>query len=1120
MKTEAKAVLFSLFLGVLAWFVSGLLRVLDGPSASEAQASLLRSVFLLNLPARLFVVALFLASGLMTGRVLRQRRLAQDELRASRARAQQLFDRAPDGMWEIGRDRVIAQANEALCELAGAPLDAIMGRTCGDVLHTSLCGTERCPVHQAEHGQPPAECETAVTCPDGRQALCVIHSRPIYAPDGNLAGLIQSFRNVTEQRKAEARFQALVETTGDGVTVVDPEGRITYANEAFCEMLGYTEEELLGRVGASLCDEENQALLKAQLERRLTGAEDRYELVYNARDGSAVTVLISATPLFDPQGAHAGSFAVMKNVTELKQAEEQVAHLNSVLLAVRNVNQLITRETDREKLLQGACDCLIETRGYSMAVLALVDEQGALTATYGAAPGWPDYQMDPAAGLKAWELLARQTGPPTPVVVGEQQCQWTERLAGEWRAGRTSMIVRLEWGGARYGFLGISLPARMADNEEEQSLFHEVADDIAFALHALDLGEQRRQALERLELTQFAVDRAADAVFWIDRQGRILYVNQACCDRLGYSLEELLQMRVSDLDPRVPEEIWNEHWERVRSDRGIMFESVHRAKDGHQVPVEITINNLKFKGEDYHFTFARDITERKRAEQELQRLNRQYELLVESQLVETFIVQRERLIFANRTMHERLGYEPGELIGKSVLELLPDERQEELATWHQRRARGDAEASDEFETQLLTKRGVPRWVQLWSQQISDFEGTPTVIGHMVDVTEARELRSQLEHSQRLEGLGTLAGGVAHEFNNVLQAILLNASLLQMERVLSPAETEKVKSIIERTEYGARLTDQLLTFSRRAPAQYRPLNLNNILEETQALLMRTVPRQIQITCAADPDLWAVNADAGRIKQVLINLALNARDAMPAGGRLTFETSNVMLSRADLAALPKLQPGPHVLVKVADTGVGMDPQTISRAFEPFFTTKGVGQGTGLGLSIVHGIIDTHGGAVRVHSAPGAGTIFQICLPADPEATVEASAPLPPTAYQGGSETVLIVDDELEVLNGAEQVLRNCGYHVLTATNGQAALDLCQSQEQSIDLVLLDLVMPGMSGQETLSRLRKLDPDLRIVIASGYISPSDRDRHGRHVAGHLEKPFTPDRMLAVVREVLDRA
>ena len=809
-----------------------------------------------------------------------------------------------------------------------------------------------------------------------------------------------------------------------------------------------------------------------------------------------------------------------RDITERRQAEEQVAHLNSVLLAIRNVNQLITRETDRDKLLQTACDCLGETRGYSMAVIVLVGDGGEMAAAYGAPAGWSALAAELDAGGEVWALLRQQSGPPAPVVLGERQCLWGQSLADEWQAGRTGMIVRLEWGGVSYGFLGISLPAHLADNEEEQGLFREVADDIAFALHALDLADQRQQALERLEMTQFAIDRAADGVFWIDREGRILYVNQAACDRLGYSSEELMALRVTDLDPHLPQEAWAAHWERVRGDRAVTIESAHRARDGRLIPMEITINHFRFKGEDYHFTFARDITERKRAEQELQRLNRQYALLVESQLVETFIIQRDKLVFANSTMHERLGYPAGSLIGKNVRELLLPERREEVLPWRVQQAREADDRSRELETQVVTREGTPRWVQVWSQEIGDFEGAPAIIGHMVDVTEARELRNQLEHSQRLEALGTLAGGVAHEFNNVLQAILLNASLLQMDRALSVTEADKIKSIIERTEYGARLTDQLLTFSRRAPAQYRPLNLNDVIEEARALLERTVPRQITIVCDLCPDLWVVNADAGRLKQVLINLALNARDAMPGGGRLTFTTSNVVLARSSLATLQKLQPGPHVVVKVSDTGVGMDPQTMGRVFEPFFTTKGVGQGTGLGLSIVHGIVDTHGGCVRLQSRPGEGTTFQVYLPAEPEAEAEALEPAERViAHGGGTETILIVDDEAEVLSGAEQVLRNYGYRVLTARSGQKALDICATREEPVDLVLLDLVMPGMSGQETLARLHQLDPALRVVIASGYVPQGERDVHSHGAAGHLEKPFSPHRMLEVVRQVLDR-
>lgn len=1114
MYAERKALALALLLATTSW-------LLDACVHHPGAGDWLRAVFLptgYDLSSRLLVAGLFLLFGLITGRVLRQRRLAQDQLRESHTRYERLFEHAPDAMWELDPGGLVIRANLAMAELAGLPKQEIIGHPCDEILRSPACHTARCPLQSKGAEQDLCCSELLVERQDQRQAMCLVDASALYDARGQYCGVIEAFRNITEQRRTEARFEALVETTGDAITVIDPQGVITYANRAFCEALEYASEDLLGRKSVDLCDEANRELLRGELLRRRQGIESEYELCFTARSGRQVPWMVTATALLDEAGQYSGSFAVMKDITEQKLAADRVAHLNSVLLAVRDVNQLITRERNPQELLRKACECLTETRGYEIAYIETLDGNGELSGMYGAGHGYDLDDLDPRdSGARIWEIVNRE-GEARTVILGPEQAEWSEGMRAEWEAGRTCMAIRLEYSDRRYGYLATSLPAALAQSEDERSLFEEVAGDIAFALYALETEVERDAALDTLELTQYSVDHASDLVFWSDVTGRLLYANEAACRSLDYPKAQLEGMYLWEFDQPLTPERWPELWQEVR-DRGThTFESVHLRRDGEAMPVEVTVNYLQYHGQEYHFAFARNISGRKRAQTQLQRLNSQYRLLVESQLVETFILQRDRLVFANSTMHQRCGYGPGELEGANPLDLIAPEMREQVLEWNRRRRSGEG-VPDAFEAQVVTKTGALRWVQVWAQETPDFEGAPAIIGHMVDVSEVRELRSQLEHSQRLESLGTLAGGVAHEFNNVLQAILLNASLLQVKHALPEADADKLKTIMERTEYGARLTDQLLTFSRRTPVEYGPLNLNSLLDETKRLLDRTMPRQIRIRLQQAEDLWMVQGDGGRLKQVFINLALNARDAMPGGGELLFESQNVVLNRAMLKTMQHLAPGPYVLIRARDTGTGMDQQTLGRVFEPFFTTKGVGQGTGLGLSIVHGIIDTHGGAIRPQSRSGEGTVFSIYLPAQPDLVAEDKPVAETPTAPGGRERILLVDDEADVVRATTDALSRYGYRVSAAPNGHAALTLVSDQPSTFDLVILDLIMPGLSGQETLLKLRQISPQLRILVASGYMPQIERDSHITGASGYLEKPFSLDRLLETVRLVLDQ-
>ena len=388
--------------------------------------------------------------------------------------------------------------------------------------------------------------------------------------------------------------------------------------------------------------------------------------------------------------------------------------------------------------------------------------------------------------------------------------------------------------------------------------------------------------------------------------------------------------------------------------------------------------------------------------------------------------------------------------------------------------------------------------------------------------ELRRSEEQLRQSQKLEAVGQLAGGIAHDFNNLLTVINGNSELL-LRGLRDEKQSERVQEIRKAGERAAQLTRQLLAFSRKQVLQPVVLNLNSIIPDTDKMLRRLIGADVDFLTSLEPELWPVKADPGQIEQVLMNLAINARDAMPQGGKLTIQTANVYLDESYAHGhAAAVSPGPYVMLAVSDTGHGMDAETRSRIFEPFFTTKEKGKGTGLGLSTVYGIVKQSGGNIWVYSEVGRGTTFKIYLPSVAEAS-EQRAPeaAPREGVPQGSETVLLVEDEEVVRRLARDILELNGYRVLEAADCREALSLCESHEGPIHLLLTDVVMPQMNGRELSECALALRPAMRVLYMSGYTDDSIV-HHGVLDAGvaFLEKPFTPDAVARKVREVLDDA
>jgi len=395
-----------------------------------------------------------------------------------------------------------------------------------------------------------------------------------------------------------------------------------------------------------------------------------------------------------------------------------------------------------------------------------------------------------------------------------------------------------------------------------------------------------------------------------------------------------------------------------------------------------------------------------------------------------------------------------------------------------------------------------------------------IVGVMLDITQRRALEAQLVHSQKLEAVGVLASGIAHDFNNVLQVITSYAQVLLAQSTAGDSLHQPLLQVQRAAERASDLVRDLLTFGRKEVSKLQAVDLNLLIEHTARLLERTIPRMIRVELSLAKDLGRVEADASQLEQVLVNLATNARDAMPEGGVLHIATSTVAVDEEFCRVRPDLTPGPHALIRVADTGVGMDAATMSRVFEPFFTTKEVGMGTGLGLASVYGIVRGHRGHIECRSLRDHGTEFDVYLPfsrareRDRDAQVDTLL-----ESSGGGETILVVDDDPGVLEASELLLQRIGHEVRTAASGEEALEICRGTGDRPDLVILDLGMPGMGGRRCLGHLLELDPELKVIIATGYGTEEEELAMRRAGArDFIAKPYRAEELWRKIRGVLD--
>lgn len=626
---------------------------------------------------------------------------------------------------------------------------------------------------------------------------------------------------------------------------------------------------------------------------------------------------------------------------------------------------------------------------------------------------------------------------------------------------------------------------------------------------------QRKHSEEQARLIRALLEHVNDAIEVIDPEtGRFLDMNEKGYTDLGYTRQEVLHLTVPDIDPNVDADVFARQAEKLKQGESLRLDTVHRRKDGTTFPVEVSVKCVRLD-RDYVVAVVRDITDRKRAEQERRRLSTAMEATVNGIIITDV---KGNIEWVNPAFTRMTGYTSEESIGKNPRILKSGNQDKRFYTQLWR----TIIAGNVWRGVLCNRRkdGSLYYEEMTITPVRDPQG---VITHFIsikeDMSEKRHLEQQLHQSQKLEAIGRLAGGVAHDFNNLLTVISGYSEILLMKLPKDDPTRSSLKPIHEAAERAAGLTRQLLSFSRKAVFQPTVMSVNDTLHEIEKMLRRMIGEDISLTFVLDPQVNLIKADSGQIGQILMNLAVNARDAMPQGGKLTIETANVALDESYVAAHRSVKPGHYVMLAMTDTGTGMTTDVRERIFEPFFTTKGVGQGTGLGLSVVHGIVTQSGGSIEVYSEIGVGTTFKIYLPSClDEATLQTTET--EVVVKGGTETILLVEDEDAVRGIAILALQSNGYTVYAAASGKEALAHFENHAAEIALLVTDVVMPGMSGRELAQNLQARSNPIKVLYVSGYTDDAVV-RHGllQEDVAFLQKPYTPLVLARRVREVLDK-
>jgi two-component system, cell cycle sensor histidine kinase and response regulator CckA len=814
-------------------------------------------------------------------------------------------------------------------------------------------------------------------------------------------------------------------------------------------------------------------------------------------------------------------------MVRLAETEAREAHLKNVLRAIRNVDQLIVKETDPERLIAGACENLTQTMGYHSAWVALLDPASrrvTQTASSGFNGGFAVLEEKLLHG--DWPaVMCRGLETGGIVVVREPVSECTDCPLSIMYQNRAGLCAPLVVDNRQYGILSASVPAALADDAEEQALFTELADDLAFGIHKIEGARDLEKALEKIRLSEEKFSRVFAAIpdavsLSTVSDGKIVEVNDAFVRLSGYPKEQLMGGPSSDIKLWVKPEARKKYIAQLFQDGWVLnFEADYRNRSGTVLHMLISGTIVDSGKDRLILSILRDVTAYRRQSQQISLLGR---MLDDAPASITVHDTAGRFLFATRRTFAMHGYEKDEFMAVNLQDLDVPETAALLAERFEKIKR-DGEAS--FEEEHFRKDGTRFPLHVVARAIQ-WEGRPAVLSIAADITDQKQaelererLQNQLVQAQKMESVGRLAGGVAHDFNNMLCVILGHAELaLEGLDQVHPiyADLTAIDHVARRS---ADLVRQLLAFARKQTIAPKVLDLNETVEGILKILRRLLGEDINLNWQPCAGVWPVKMDPSQIDQVLANLCINARDAIAGGGNIVIQTDNVTIDQKHRERYSFFVPGDYVLLAVSDTGCGMDRETQQHLFEPFFTTKEVGKGTGLGLATIYGIIKQNNGFITVDSEPDRGATFNIYLPRCTATIDKGQERKSTTSLARGNETVLLVEDEPSVLKMGKIFLERLGYRVLNAATPEEAIRLASENADEIQLLITDVVMPEMNGKELAENLMSVYPGMKRLFMSGYTADVIAD-HGLLDDGvhFIQKPFSLADLAGKVRGTLD--
>ena len=616
------------------------------------------------------------------------------------------------------------------------------------------------------------------------------------------------------------------------------------------------------------------------------------------------------------------------------------------------------------------------------------------------------------------------------------------------------------------------------------------------------------------------VEQANDMVLLFNNRGEFVFANKRFFEQTNYAADEIWGRTISVIaHPDDAAEFVKKVEEQFRSpDMHIRHTLRLLTKSNDEKIVELSMTALRATDRVTGIlAIGRDVTVEQSVKTALHESEEKYRSLVEHSILGVLVVQDDLIVYANQTSSDLFETEMSSLQGSPLDTFIhPNDYVQVFEKFSEAAVSPNKDVK--FSLRAMTSSGKMKSIEGWAAGIT-YMGKPAIQAAIVDVTETRRLEEQLVQSQKMESIGQLASGVAHDFNNLLGSIYGAISVLRKKYGSADAYLSRYVDILDSSaKRAAELTSQLLTFSRQRESVVKPVRLNDIVNDAMKILIRSIAKNIKVEYSLDPTLYTIEADPSQLEGVVINMSINSRDAMPAGGILRIETSNVEFDREISRQIPDARPGRYACLSVTDTGVGMDEETKRKIFEPFYTTKAIGKGTGLGLSIVYGIVKNHKGFINVYSERGRGTTFKVYFPATDKEPVDDLTP-PRIELPHGTETILIIDDELTLLELTKELLEGLGYRVIAAHGPLEGIETYKARHHEIRLVILDMLMPDMTGNQVYPILKEINPDVAVLLATGLnVGEKVEEMISLGVNDVIGKPYSVIDLAAHIRSVLD--